>query len=574
MEENEFITFIAPKTTNKIKATAPTAMSKAFLDSTKTSPFDQEIIINLAKIIYKFNFNVIFGATKTFIPVKNPITKSIALNATNKILNEHHNSLIGINEENDFITLLSTAVSNLDKKNKKYILEVCKNVGIECKDNHDPKGALMRHIHEILEKYTPSALEALSVFIGKYGGISKLYKLSNNIPVTPDSGEDVALSLGLSTLIKLITIYGASQYIEVRKLDPKKQDTLFLKTVVNKGGIAAKIHKSADVLKKDFKEYLDDNNVFKKMKDILDDFLLTKDKKIELLLDIDRQCDEKLKEFDNIKKDIKEQLAICANEKDAIDNPFELLQYILKTGQLKKISHINIVSEIVSKHDKEGLKKLLNRGRFLELAQPKAKPETNDGLAKKLHYAFRRKQKIIDTARLYHKYAADEEFKTLKNNIESLQTAIQTKTLSFKQIVHLNIQNGKLFNTISDSTKVFVAAHRETKHTPGNPRRPLYNRDAPRKPLYNDNYYANNILPLTQENELNASSGDWESNNDSSPQRFNKNNNASNHPKGFKDDLLKKNYHYRQDGKSNNQNTYITKCIQTKGGPKKTTYFY
>lgn len=46
----------------------------------------------------------------------------------------------------------------------------------------------------------------------------------------------------------------------------------------------------------------------------------------------------------------------------------------------------------------------------------------------------------------------------------------------------------------------------------------------PRKPLYNDNYYANNILPLAQENELNASSGDWELNNDSSPQRFNKNN--------------------------------------------------
>ena len=61
-----------------------------------------------------------------------------------------------------------------------------------------------------------------------------------------------------------------------------------------------------------------------------------------MLLDIDRQCDEKLEEFDNIKKDIKEQLAICANEKDAIDNPFELLQYILKTGQLTKASYINM----------------------------------------------------------------------------------------------------------------------------------------------------------------------------------------------------------------------------------------
>ncbi len=165
MKGNEFITFIDPTAIDKIKSTASTAMMKAFFDSTKTDPFDQKIITNLTKIIYKFNFNVISGATKTLIPVKNPITKSIALNATNKILNEHHNSLIGINEENDFITLLSTAVSNLDKKNKKYILEVCKNVGIECKDNHDPKRALMRHIHEILEKYTPDVRKVLDAFI-------------------------------------------------------------------------------------------------------------------------------------------------------------------------------------------------------------------------------------------------------------------------------------------------------------------------------------------------------------------------------------------------------------------------
>ncbi len=221
------------------------------------------------------------------------------------------------------------------------------------------------------------------------------------------------------------------------------------------------------------------------------------------------------------------------------------------------------MSNIVSKCDKEGLKKLLNRGRFLELASSKANQETNDDLSKKLYHAFRKKQEIIDTASLYHSYA-DEEFKIFKNGIKSLKTAIQIKNeqykqqqttkkaLSFKQIVHLNIKNGKLFNTISDSTRVFVEAHRETKHTPSS----LANNDTPRRSLYR-NYYVNNILPLAQKNELNALPDDWEPNNHSSPQRFNKNNNASNHPKGFKGDILKKKDYHGQDRKSNNPNTYI-----------------
>ena len=520
--------------------------------------------------------------SKTLVATKNPITNNIALNAVNNILtniqknpdvmnkilsddtlNNNAETLSKINEENcfknqDFRKLLLTAVSNLDEKSKKSVLEKCKNLKIECKDNDDAEAVFKKYIDQCVEKYTQPFCGGFDEFICNFSELFGPMFIQN-------VGRASGLSFGFLIFTTLITGYATNQCIMNKKLNANRKDTLLLNTVVDKRPFLDKKRERTDRYRKDVESFFTEKKFLKTLQDIpvntffniilrlaaetpyifganavaynpnigaanfpaaiantvrgclggtifgdikaekrgkvlnfiennLNKIKNSKESsakdKIYTLLDIDRQCDEKLEEIDNIKKDIKGKLSICSDEKNAIDNPIELLQYVLDTKQYKQTSSLK----------KEDLEKIINEPQeikqiiarcdqfndFLEYAKkqtPNSPINLNDYYAgiypdferkanlklkmpnnidKEIYHIFKNKQKVIDMAKIYY-YAIDTEFDGVENQIKGLKKIIERKKYKYYKQYNVQLNNIELGNSMNTEFIQTFDKHQQNK---------------------------------------------------------------------------------------------------------------
>ncbi len=520
--------------------------------------------------------------SKTLVATKNPITNNIALNAVNKILtniqknpdvmnkilsddtlNNNAETLSKINEENcfknqDFRKLLLTAVSNLDKKSKKSVLEKCKNLKIECKDNDDAEAVFKKYIDQCVEKYTQPFCGGFDEFICNFSELFGPVFIKN-------VGQASGLSFGFLIFTTLITGYATNQCIMNKKLNANRKDTLLLNTVVDKRPFLDKTKERTSGYMKDAGQFFTEKKFLKALQDIpvntffnivlrlaaetpyifganavaynpnigaanfpaaiantvrgclggtifgdikaekrgkvlnfiennLNKIKNSKESsakdKIYTLLDIDRQCDEKLEEIDNIKKDIKGKLSICSDEKNAIDNPIELLQYVLDTKQYTQTSSLK----------KENLEKIINEPQeikqiiarcdqfndFLEYAKkqtPNSPIHLNDYYAgiypdferkanlklkmpnntdKEIYHIFKNKQKVIDMAKIYY-YAIDTEFDGVENQIKGLKKIIERKKYKYYKQYNVQLNNIELGNSMNTEFIQTFDKHQQNK---------------------------------------------------------------------------------------------------------------
>ncbi len=507
--------------------------------------------------------------SKTLVATKNPITNNIALNAVNKILtniqknpdvmnkilsddtlnNNNAETLSKINEENcfkneDFIKLLLTAVSNLDKNDKKSVLEKCKNLKIKCKDNDDAEAVFIKYIDQCAEKYTQPFCGGFDEFICNFSELFGPVFIQN-------VGKASGLSFGFLIFTTLITGYATNQCIMNKKLNANRKDTLLLNTVVDKRPFLDKTKERTSGYMKDAGQFFTEKKFLKTLQDIpVNTFFnivlrlaaetpyvfganavgydpnigaanfpaaiantvrgclggtifgdikaekrgkvlnfiennLNKIKnrkessakdKIYTLLDIDRQCDEKLEELDNIKQGIKTKLSICLKEKNAIDNPVELLKYVLDTKQYTQTSSLKKedLENIIKEPDK--IKQIIARceqyNDFLEYAKKqtsnspiklddnyariypyferKANPELKmpNNIDNEIYHIFKNKQKVIDMAKIYY-YAIDTEFDGVENQIKDLKKIIERKKYQYYKQYNVQLNNIELGNSMN-----------------------------------------------------------------------------------------------------------------------------
>lgn len=520
--------------------------------------------------------------SKTLVATKNPITNNIALNAVNNILtniqknpdvmnkilsddtlNNNAETLSEINEKNcfenqDFRKLLLTAVSNLDKKSKKSVLEKCKNLKIECKDNDDAEAVFKKYIDQCVEKYTQPFCGGFDEFICNFSELFGPMFIQN-------VGRASGLSFGFLIFTTLITGYATNQCIMNKKINANRKDTLLLNTVVDKRPFSDKKRERTDRYRKDVKSFFTEKKFLKTLQDIpvntffnivlrlaaetpyissanaveydpnigaanfpaaiantvrgclggtiFDDIKAEKrgkvlnfiennlnkiknskessaKDKIYTLLDIDRQCDEKLEEIDNIKKDIKGKLSICSDEKNAIDNPIELLQYVLDTKQYKQTSSLKkedlekIINEpqeikqIIARcdqfndfleyHKKQTTNSPLHLNDYYAGIYPDFERKANlklkmpNNIDKEIYHIFKNKQKVIDMAKIYY-YAIDTEFDGVENQIKALKKIIERKKYKYYKQYNVQLNNIELGNSMNTEFIQTFDKHQQNK---------------------------------------------------------------------------------------------------------------